>query len=359
MSPHPVLPPSVRDVSGSRAASSSAALRWGTRAAGLVVTGIGLYVVAPSLLTVLDAWPSLGDVKPVWFGLVAVLELASFAFLWVLLRIALGGGRFVDIAASQLAGNAAGKVVPGGVAAGGVVQAGMLVRAGFTPRKVAGALSATGLLSTGVLLALPLLTIPAVIVGPPPAQELQLGLVLSSVVAVALILLGLALLHWDGLVRAVGLAAGAVVHVVRRRVTPARVAEVLLAERDQVATAFRGRWLRALASAAANRMFDYAALVAALHAVGATVRPSLVLVAYVASLALGMIPITPGGLGFVETGLTTLLVLAGTSTDQAVVATLLYRLASFWVPIPLGALAWGGWQASRRRQPRAPADSAR
>jgi amino acid transporter len=59
-------------------------------------------------------------------------------------------------------------------------------------------------------------------------------------------------------------------------------------------------------------------------------------------------------LGFVETGLTTLLVLAGASVDQAVVGTLLYRLASFWLPIPIGALAWGGWHASRRR-PRSPA----
>ena len=73
-----------------------------------------------------------------------------------------------------------------------------------------------------------------------------------------------------------------------------------------------------------------------------------VLVAYVVSLALGMVPVTPGGLGFVETGLTTLLVLAGADTDQAVVGTLLYRLASFWIPIPLGALAWGGWRVARR-----------
>src|SRR3954454_44412 len=35
--------------------------RWGGRTAGLVVTGVGLYVVAPSLLVVFDAWPSLGD----------------------------------------------------------------------------------------------------------------------------------------------------------------------------------------------------------------------------------------------------------------------------------------------------------
>ena len=57
---------------------------------------------------------------------------------------------------------------------------------------------------------------------------------------------------------------------------------------------------------------------------------------------------TPGGLGFVETGLTTLLVLAGADADQAVVGTLLYRLASFWMPIPVGALAWGGWRFARR-----------
>lgn len=327
---------------------ATAARRWGTRVVGLAVTGVGLYVVAPSLLTVLDAWPSLGDVRPAWFGLVVVLELASFACLWWLLRIALDGGRLVDIAASQLAGAAAGKVVPGGVAAGGVVQAGMLVKVGFTARRVGGVLSSTGLLSTGVLLALPVLAIPAVLLGPPPARQLQLGLLLSVVVAVVIVALGLAMLHWDGMVRAVGLAAGQVTHLVRRKVQPASVADTLVAERDQVAAAFDGRWTRALTAAAANRMLDYATLVAALHAVGATVRPSLVLIAYVASLALGMVPVTPGGLGFVETGLTTLLVLAGADTDQAVVGTLLYRLASFWLPIPLGALAWGGWRVARR-----------
>jgi uncharacterized membrane protein YbhN (UPF0104 family) len=27
-----------------------------------------------------------------------------------------------------------------------------------------------------------------------------------------------------------------------------------------------------------------------------------------------------------------------------VIATLLYRLVSFWLPIPVGALAWAGWR---------------
>ena len=52
-----------------------------------------------------------------------------------------------------------------------------------------------------------------------------------------------------------------------------------------------------------NWLFDYLALLAALTAVGSRPRPSLVLLAYVAAALLGMIPITPGGLGFVEAGL--------------------------------------------------------
>jgi len=41
--------------------------RWGGRAVGLAVTGIGLYVVAPSLLTMFGAWPRLAGVAVHWF----------------------------------------------------------------------------------------------------------------------------------------------------------------------------------------------------------------------------------------------------------------------------------------------------
>ena len=81
-------------------------------------------------------------------------------------------------------------------------------------------------------------------------------------------------------------------------------------------------------------MLDYAALVAALTAFGAHARPSEVLLAFVVAQALAMVPITPGGLGFVESGLTALLVVIGIPADTAVIGTLLYRLVSFWLPIP-------------------------
>jgi putative heme transporter len=332
----------------------STAWRHVRRGVVLAVTAVSLYIVFPSLLTVFNAWPQLGDVQPWWFVVVVLLEVASFASLWLLLRVAFRTRTWFDVASSQLASNAASRIVPGGAASGSVVQASMLIGSGYPPASVGAALGATGLLTTGMLLALPALALPAVVTGGPLAPQLELGLIVSLVVALLLVALGFAVLKWDRVVNAVARAIGFLTALLHRRSDKHAVASRIIAERDAVAAAFSGRWLQALASAAGNRMFDYATLVAALLAVGAHIRPSLVLVAYVGAVALGLVPITPGGLGFVETGLTSLLVLAGVPTDQALAGTLLYRLASYWLPIPLGAVAWAGWRAhpaARRSQP--------
>ena len=343
--------------------------RWGGRAVGLAVTGIGLYVVAPSLLTMFGAWPQLADVNLRWFAVLAALETCSFAALWWLARIALtsvpiaapgaagpaGGRREVGprpgwgtTAAAQLAGNAASKVVPGGAAMGGVVQGKVLISAGQPATIVASGLTAVNLLSAAVLLLLPVLTIPALIIGPPPAKQLQLGLLVSVILAVVIVAVGVTVLTWPFVVAATGRVIGRIVHMVRPAVTPEGMADSLLAQRDRIASAFQGHWWRAVVAAAANRMFDYAALVAALVAFGVHARPAEVLLAYVVAQAFAIIPITPGGVGFVDAGLTTLLVLVGVPADTALIGTLLYRLFSFWLPIPVGVLAWAGWRTARR-----------
>jgi uncharacterized protein (TIRG00374 family) len=99
------------------------------------------------------------------------------------------------------------------------------------------------------------------------------------------------------------------------------------------------RWKKALAAAVGNWLLDYMALVAALMAVGVKPRFSVVLLAYGAAAVLGMIPITPGGLGFVEAGLTAMLVLAGVPSADALLATLAYRIVSYWLPLPAGVVA--------------------
>jgi uncharacterized membrane protein YbhN (UPF0104 family) len=341
------------------------------------VTGTGLYVVAPSLVAMLDAWPQLEAVRPGWFVLLAVLEVGSFAALWTLTHIALsqprharrsgpaagtGHGtpahagprrrrarsvRWTHVAGAQLVGNAASRVLPGGAATGTVVQARVLVSGGQPATLVAGALAAVGMLTTAVLATLPVLTVPAVLIGPPPAHQLQLGLLVSLVLAVVVVGLGVLVLTLPRVVIGLGFAVGGLLRLVGLRVSAVGVGLAVARQRARVRAAFLGHWWRAVTAAAAHRTLDYAALVAALVAVGAHVRPSLVLLAYVVAQVMGMVPLTPGGLGFVETGLTGALVLAGVATDAAVLATLLYRLVSFWMPIPIGALAWAGLAVNR------------
>jgi uncharacterized protein (TIRG00374 family) len=55
---------------------------------------------------------------------------------------------------------------------------------------------------------------------------------------------------------------------------------------------------------------------------------------------IALVPITPGGLGVVEASLSGLLVLAGVSAGDAFVATLAYRLASYWLPLVAGSIAY-------------------
>jgi uncharacterized membrane protein YbhN (UPF0104 family) len=339
--------------------------RWGGRAVGLTITAIGLYLVLPGLLTVFGAWPQLADVDVPWFFVLALLQLGRLVALWWLSKMAIEPARsrtpgadqpestvprlgWGTTATAQLAGSAAAKVVPGGGAAGGVVQANVLISTGQPATAVASGLAAVALLNNAVLFLLPILTIPALLIGPPPAKQLQLGLIVSVVLAAAIVTVGVTALTWPRVVAATGRGIGRLVHVVRRSVTPAGVAGGLLAQRARIAEAFHGRWWRSVFAAAATRMFDYASLVAALVAFDAHARPADVLLAFVVSQALGIVPITPGGVGFVDVGLTSMLVLIGIPTDTALIGTLLYRLFSFWLPIPIGAFAWAGWRISRR-----------
>ena len=69
-----------------------------------------------------------------------------------------------------------------------------------------------------------------------------------------------------------------------------------------------------------------------------------VAVIYLAGGAVGNAAPTPGGLGAVEAAISTGLAAAGMPGASAVSAVLLFRLATFWIPVPLGWLAYAWMQ---------------
>ncbi|MFL6160654.1 MAG: YbhN family protein [Jatrophihabitantaceae bacterium] len=83
-----------------------------------------------------------------------------------------------------------------------------------------------------------------------------------------------------------------------------------------------------------------AALWFSVHAFAGDVRFTQVAVVYLAGAAIGSAVPTPGGLGAVEVALATGLAAAGMASAAAVSAVLLFRLATFWLPVPIGWLAF-------------------
>ncbi|MEU0665400.1 YbhN family protein [Streptomyces lavendulocolor] len=99
-------------------------------------------------------------------------------------------------------------------------------------------------------------------------------------------------------------------------------------------------WLRPFGLAVLNWAFDAACLAASLWALGIGVPWSGLLLVYALTQIPASLRLTPGGLGVVEVSLATLLVSYGLRGEEAIAATLLYRIVSFWVMQPIGWATW-------------------
>ncbi len=306
----------------------------------LAVGGLSLYLLAPKLIDIFTSWPDLKTLKPEWVGLAVLFEAMSYISLWQLQRIALRATSWFAVGTVQLASGAAGSIIPGGAATAGALGYRMFVRAGIRPGDVAAGLAASTVATTATILALPLLALPAVIGGVAAPHGLVEAAYIGIAGFVAVAIVAALAFAWDVPLVLVGRAARWILQRTPKRDSVDDLPNSLLRQRDRLLRTFGKRWHVALAGAVGKAGFDYAALICCLAAVGARPDPSLVLLAYVAGALLAMIPVTPGGLGFVEAGLSGMLVLAGVSGQQALVGTLAYRLVSFWLPLPIGGIAY-------------------
>jgi uncharacterized protein (TIRG00374 family) len=301
-----------------------------------------LYLLLPKVLDVFDRWPELATISWAWFVVMFLCQVGSFACMWWLIRIALPETDWFTAATSQMAGAAVAKAVPGGAAVGAALQFRMLATSGVRMGTAGSTMAATSIVSTGTLFALPFLALILAFFGAPIPRGLVLVAWAGGILFLLLVGLGVIAVNTDRPLELVGSwierAADAIARRAGResRFSVARV----LAERDRVKTALGERWGQALVASAGNWLLDYLALVAALRAVGTSPRMSVVLLAYGAAAVLGMIPITPGGLGFVEAGLVGALTLAGVPAQDALLATLAFRLVSYWLPVPAGLGAY-------------------
>lgn len=321
----------------------------------VAVAGLALYGLAPQLDEVLSSSPRLREIEPGWFAVMAVAQGASFFCMCAVQRIATGEHRWGPFLRSYLVGNAASKLLPGGGATSAALQYEMLSQEGVPPGRAASGITAASLLVFGTLLLMNVLALPLAVLGVAVPAKLLAAAWVSVALLLAIVLIGWLALRGDGFLTAVGRAAQWSVNKLRRGSEPMQdVPERLLEQRTAVAEAVGGNWWQALLAAGGKWVFDYLTLVFALAAVGAHPNGALVLVAYAAASLLGQIPLTPGGLGVVEAGLTGALALIGVNGGSAVLATLAYRLFNYWLYLPAGLVGLILHRRSLRSQQASP-----
>ncbi len=309
------------------------------------VSGIVLYLVAPSVVAVFSSASQLHRLSLLWFVPAVLAEAGHFVCTFALQRIALRTKAWFSVVTAQLAGNAISLIVPGGQAAGAAVQFRMLSRAGMDTGDAVGGLTAFSFLGVGGLLALPVFTLPVVLFGAPVNRGLATAAFIGAIGFVLFVAFGALVLVTDGPLSVAGRTFQTLHNRFLRKRSPLTgLPERLIEQRDLIRSVLGQRWPEATLLSAGRLSLDYLCLLFCVFAVGSHPRPSVILLSYAVAGVIGLLPLTPGGLGIVEASLTGLLIASGLSAGQAVLATLAYRLASYWLPMIAGPFAYGAFR---------------
>src|SRR5436190_6752077 len=122
-------------------------------------------------------------------------------------------------------------------------------------------MTASSILVFGILLALPIVALPAILFGAPVDGRLARAAVVGGVFFVALCVAGVAAMLYDRPLLAFGRAVQSIRNRVRRRSEPARgLPERFLKERDAVSEVLGQNWLEAILFAAGRWVLDYLTL---------------------------------------------------------------------------------------------------
>jgi uncharacterized protein (TIRG00374 family) len=234
--------------------------------------------------------------------------------------------------AIDLTGYGVSHVVPGGGATAMGLRYGLMTSAGIPRRSVVTATATQTVLSDLFLAVCYLLG--AFVAFPQVVQHRSLqvaaaaGIGFFVLVAVAAAVVVRGHLRWSDPIQEAGTRFGA---WLQPRVAKAgtELAAFLVDHR---------RTARAAAFGMSNWLLDATCLYVCLAAYGGPrLGPEVVLTAYGFANLLGLLPLTPGGLGLVEGSLIPLLIALGGPTSTVVLGVLTWRVFQFWLPVPVAA----------------------
>jgi putative heme transporter len=309
--------------------------------------------VLPKIADYRDVWGVVDDLSWKDIGLLAgatILNLVTFAPPWM---AALPGLRFTQAFVVTQASTASTYVAPGGVAVGMALSFAMLRAWGFISAAVGLAVAVTGVWNQLAMLAFPTIALVLLTLTGDSHTALDTVAYLGLVIFVVVIAAFAAALSSPALARRVGDLAARMVSWSKRLIRRKPVTwngESFVRFRERTNALLKRRWHVLTLTTLAGHFTVFLVLLTSLRVLdvsGSEVSAVEAFAAWSLVRLLGSIPITPGGLGVVELGLTTALVGFGGDQVEVVAAVLVYRFLTIVPTLVIGLLAGVTWKRYR------------
>jgi uncharacterized protein (TIRG00374 family) len=324
---------------------------------GAAVVAATFFFVLPRIANYGDVWDVVNDLSWAQVGAllgVTLLNLATFAPPW---QAALPGLGFLRAFVLTQASTASTYVAPGGAAVGMALSFAMLRAWGFEAPAVTLAVAVTGVWNQLAMLGFPIVALALLTFADernPLLDTVAFVGVVVFVAVVALFAAGLAtprVARWAG-----GLTARIVSRVFRltRRGPVAWSGESFVRFPDEARELLQSRWHVITLGTLAGHLTVFGLLLVSLRVLGVSAQEVSATEAFAAwSIVrlLGSLPITPGGIGVVEVGLTGALVGFGGDNAEVVASVLVYRFLTVVPTLVLGLLAGSTWRRWRYGAP--------
>ena len=317
-----------------------------------IVVLVAVFAFAlPQFASYQEAWTAIAAMSGaeiVLLGLTAVVKLAIAP---TQMMAALPGLGYWDAFAVNESGTALSNTLPAGGAFGVGLTFDMLYASGNAPSDITREIVVTGVWNDLVKLVLPVAALVLLAIAHQATRsEVELALI-GLVVSVAIIVLLVLVVRSQRMARAIGdwgaRVTSHVLHWIGR--PPTQGWGQRLVEFDQTSGQLVAqRWIVITAATLAGQVSVFTIFYCSARFVGidaSTVGFAELFATWAFARLLQLIPITPGGLGFVQLGLTGLLTAFGAPNDQAVAATLVYTALTWFPPIPVGAASYWIWRS--------------
>jgi uncharacterized protein (TIRG00374 family) len=312
----------------------------------VVVLLVAIYFLFPKLVGLGDSLDKLGEADPVWIGIAIVFSIASYATYIALFKAVVGGdvlpltwGETYEI---NMAGVAATLLFSAGGAGGVALTFWALRKAGMARREVARRMIAFVSLHYAfyplALIVFGLLLRTGVLHG---SNSVELTIIPAAVAGILLVVGALVtLIPTDVEARLMPHAHGA--HTRSFIEWSARIPETAGDGFRFALSLFTHPRQGGLAvlGAAGFWAFNIGVLWASFHALGIQVPFAVVVQGFFLGMVANLFPLAPAGVGAVDAGMIGAFVLFGLPEETVFPAILIFRLVSFWMPIPPGAVAF-------------------